>query len=327
MRRAVMAATGAALLLAALATEGATAATVWRHGILDAKSDAGITMMVTHGFAAKQGLDLKLLQFKNEVTELQALLSGSLDSYDGGAALVMTAAVRGADVKIIGCAWPGLPHVIFARSGIRRVEDLKGKTIAVSAPGSLPETLARAVLEQHHLTLADVHFASLGNDLDRYKAVATGVADAGVVSREYEPLASKSGLHILVSAQEAMPNYIRLCMVTTGANIAKRGSDVARFLAAEMAGLRYALANRDAALALTRKEAHIGASDPRPAYIYDWAVKTHAVDPQLRIPMDKLAWMDKQLVEIGKLKEPVPLAKFVDEGPRRAAEKLRAAAR
>ncbi len=36
---------------------------LWRHGVLDAKSDAGFSFMIDQGFAEKQGLKLKLLQF------------------------------------------------------------------------------------------------------------------------------------------------------------------------------------------------------------------------------------------------------------------------
>ena len=36
----------------------ARAAEPWRHGVFEAKSDAGILFMVTQGFAQKQGLDV-----------------------------------------------------------------------------------------------------------------------------------------------------------------------------------------------------------------------------------------------------------------------------
>jgi NitT/TauT family transport system substrate-binding protein len=76
---------------------------LWRHGIILAKSDAGIFFTVTKGFAEKQGLKLELDQFKSDVIELQALIAGDLDSFDGGPGAAMVAAARGADVKVIGC--------------------------------------------------------------------------------------------------------------------------------------------------------------------------------------------------------------------------------
>jgi NitT/TauT family transport system substrate-binding protein len=86
---------------------------VWRHGVLDAKSDAGFSYMVNQGFAEKEGLQLKMFPFKADTQLLQALLAGQLDSFEGSPGNDIMAAARGADVKIIGCTWPGLPHVIL----------------------------------------------------------------------------------------------------------------------------------------------------------------------------------------------------------------------
>ena len=43
-------------LAIALGTTPAAAQKVWRHAIIEAKSDAGFAMMVTRGFAEKQAL-------------------------------------------------------------------------------------------------------------------------------------------------------------------------------------------------------------------------------------------------------------------------------
>ncbi len=185
----------AVVLGAAAGSAGAATLKPWRHGTLDAKSDAGILFMIDQGFAEKQGLKLQIVQFHNDIVEIQALLAGDLDSYESSPGSAILAASRGADVKIIGCNWPVLPHALFVAKDIKSVADLKGKTIAVSAPGSLPDIFARAVLNQHHVPVSDVHFANLGNDPDRYKAVVAGIAQATVVSRQFEPVAEKPGRH------------------------------------------------------------------------------------------------------------------------------------
>ena len=58
---------------------------VWKHGILEAKSDAGFIAMVDKGgFAAKRGLKLEILQIKAGATLMKALVSGEIDSVDMG---------------------------------------------------------------------------------------------------------------------------------------------------------------------------------------------------------------------------------------------------
>src|SRR6266849_4797395 len=151
---------------------------IWRHGIIEAKSDAGILYMASkRDFAGKLGLKLDFVQLKNDAIALKALLAGELDSYEGGAGGAMAAAARGADVKFVGCNWLAAPHGVYVRPGIASMADLKGKSVAVSTPGSFPEIFARAAFEKAGIPAGQVRFAALGSDTDRYKALIAGVVD------------------------------------------------------------------------------------------------------------------------------------------------------
>jgi NitT/TauT family transport system substrate-binding protein len=97
----------AAAALAALSASAAAAQSAWRHGIIEAKSDAGILMMVTRGFAEKQGLKLEILQFKSDAIGLKALLAGEIESYDGALTGTVVAASLGVDVKLLAAIGPG----------------------------------------------------------------------------------------------------------------------------------------------------------------------------------------------------------------------------
>src|SRR5215831_17041749 len=180
-----------ALAVAFLLLGGLTAAhaqeKVWKHGILEAKSDAGFIAMVDKGgFAAKRGLRIELLQIKAGATLMKALVSGEIDSVDMGAAESIVAGVRGTGVKIVGCTWPGVPQVVLAKAEIKTLADLKGKTVAISSPGSLPDLLFRGMLDAANIPFSDVKLATQGADLDRYKSLVAGITDAAVVSNEFE---------------------------------------------------------------------------------------------------------------------------------------------
>ncbi|HEU5017446.1 MAG TPA: ABC transporter substrate-binding protein [Pseudolabrys sp.] len=280
---------------------------VWRHGLIKAKADAGIFMMVTtRDFAKKQGLDLKVSQFRNDQIALKALLAGQLDSYEGGPQGVFAADARGADVRILGCHWLVVPHGIYAVDSIKKVTDLKGKSIAVSAPNSMPDMLARFALEKYGLSPKDVKLAAVGGDRDRYNALIAGVVQAAVVSNEYQPVMPKS-IHLLLAGRDAMPKFLRVCLMTSQKVLDKKGKEAAHFLAAEMNALHYALSHKAETVALTEEIIHSKPGDPRPAFVYDDAVKHDAVDPSLPLPMDKLAWLQQQLIKAGTLKKPLGL--------------------
>ncbi|MBV8537919.1 MAG: ABC transporter substrate-binding protein [Alphaproteobacteria bacterium] len=299
----------------------ADAPLVWRHAIIEAKSDAGIFMMVTQGFAEKQGLKLEISQVKSDAIGLKALIAGELDGYDGIVGGTVLAAAHGADVKLIGCHWPGLPHGIFSKPTIASVKDLQGKTIAISTPSSLPEIIAREALAKYGVPADEVKFANMGGDLDRFKALVAGVADASVVSGEYEPVAEKEGLKLLIAGRDILPNYMRLCYFSTARAVAAHHEAAVRFMMAEMTALHYTLTHREETLKLTRDVTGIKPDDPRPAYIFDDAVKTHAVDPDLNIPVDKAQWMADQLIEDGKLPKHLDMHQMIDAGIRAEALK------
>lgn len=293
----------------------------WKHGVIEPKGDAGFMLMVgTRGFAERHDLKLTIVPLKNGATAHKALLSGELDSIESSPGATILAGAHGADIKIIGCDWPGVPHGLIVRSTISKVEDLKGKTIAVAAPGSLPNLLINAILEKYKIAQSDVRFANLGGDLDRYKAVLAGVADAGIVAAEFMSVAH-SDVKMLIDGQDVLPNYVRLCLAMTGKTIAGQREDAINFVAAEMDALRFAVSHRDETIALTRETIHAKPDDPRAAYAYDDTVKRHAIDPTVTLPLDKLNWMQGELVKAGNLKVPIDLAKITDADIRAQAVK------
>lgn len=317
----VIAALAFAGLVTALQPAGAQELKPWRHGVLDAKGDAGFSYMVGEGFAEKQGLKLKLFPFKADTQLLQALLAGELDSFEGSPGNDIMAAARGADVKIIGCTWPALPHVLLG-NGIASVQNLKGKTIAVGPAGSLPDLLFRILLKQSNIAVSEVRLTSVGNDIDRYKALAAHVVDAAIVSNEFVPVMDKQGLSLIAAARDFAPEFARLCIQSTSVVLKARPDDAAHFMAAEIAALRHAVSHREQTLALTRRLTNEKEDDPRAGYIFDWALKTRSLDPEVGIPLDELDYIQKQLLVTGNLQTPYDVKTMIDASVREKALKL-----
>jgi NitT/TauT family transport system substrate-binding protein len=311
----------AVLLLGGFGHAAAQEAKPWKHGVIEPKGDAGFMWMVgSRDFAAKHGLKLDIVSFKNGAIAHKALLSGEIDSIESSPGAAILAGSRGADIKIVGCDWPGVPHGLMVRHGIDKVADLKGKTVAVASPGSLPNLLLKALLEQNNVPESDVKVASLGGDLDRFKAVTAGVADAGIVAAEFMALAPK-GIRMLVHGRDALPNYVRLCLTMTGKTLTARREDAVNFVAAEMDALRYTATHRDETIALTREKTGAKPDDPKPAFAYDDTLQHKAIDAAITLPLDKLKWMEGELIKAGNLKGPVDLATITDQAIRDEAVK------
>lgn len=297
-----------ALLLAAPA---AAQTNKWRHSVLEPKSDAGIILMASRrGFFKTLGLDVEIVEIKNEMLGQRAAVAGELDSFDGSPPFAAVAG--GANLKVIGCHWTVLPYHIFARENVKTIQDMKGKTIATSASGSAPDMVARAVFEFHKVPVSSVTFANVGSDADRYRAVIQGVVDATVVSGEYTPNLARDKLHSIATAREAMPEYDRLCMTANGDALVKKRADAVRFLAGQMNAWNYALTHREETIALTREITGQKPDDKRPEWIYDNAIAEKAVDPSIPLSIKRLEGMKELLRKAGALTKDVDVSKMVD---------------
>jgi NitT/TauT family transport system substrate-binding protein len=295
---------------------------VWKHGILEAKSDAGFIAMVDKGgFAAKRGLKVELLQIKAGATLMKALISGEIDSVDMGAAESIVAGVRGTGVKIVGCTWPGVPQVVLAKADIKTLADLKGKTVAISSPGSLPDLLFRGMLDAATVPFADVKLATQGADLDRYKSLVAGITDAAVVSNEFEAVMPPN-IKVLAKGGSAVPKFIRLCVATSSKVLAERRDDLVKFVAAEMDAYKYAATHRAETVKIAHEMTNAKPDDTRAEFIYDQAVREKQIDPTLTIPVDRIDWMQELFVKAGVVPKVVPASTLIDTSVRDDAAKL-----
>jgi NitT/TauT family transport system substrate-binding protein len=312
----------AAVLLACGLSAARAQEKAWKLGILEPKSDAGFIAMVDKGgFAAKRGLKVELVSIKAGATLMKALVAGEVDSVDMGAAEEIVAGARGTGVKIVACTWPGMPQVVLARAAIKTPADLKGKTVAISSPGSLPDLLFRGMLDAEKVPVAEVKFATQGADLDRYKSLLVGITDAAVVSNEFEAV-MPANIHVLMKASEVVPKFIRLCLATNQEVLAKRRDDLVRFVAAEMDAYTYATTHVEATIKLAHEMTHAKPNDKRAEFITEEALKNHLIDASLAVPADRLEWMQELFVKAGVIKKPVPVASLIDASVRADAAKL-----
>ncbi len=298
----------------------AQAQKVWKHGMVEAKSDAGFVFMAEKGgFAEKNGIKLESMQFKGDAIALKALIAGEIDSYEGSPGAPMVAFSRGADVRLVGCYWPGLTYAIFSKADVKSITELKGKTFGISSPGALPDLFARAVLEKNNIDGKDVQYAAMGSDTDRFRAVMAGVIQAAASSSEFTPMTEKMGLKVLVHAHDVTPDYIRFCTYMSSKTISSRPDDAAKFLASSIQAYRHALKNRDQVVKLTREMTGAKEDDLRAEYVFDEVAKLNAVDSEMTIDRRKLDWMRDLFIKTETLQVPIQLDKFIDGGVREKA--------
>src|SRR4029078_8510234 len=100
------------------------------------------TIAVNQGFYKKHGLDVEIIK-TNTTAAVHAMLAGKMQMATGaGDATFVTATLEGAPPFVLVASWVNLfPSKIMAQKGIKKIEDLKGKTGHVGAPfGTIPDT-------------------------------------------------------------------------------------------------------------------------------------------------------------------------------------------
>jgi NitT/TauT family transport system substrate-binding protein len=210
---------------------------------------------------------------------------------------------------------------VLAKAEIKTLADLKGKNVAISSPGSLPDLLFRGMLDAANIPFADVKLAMQGADLDRYKSLVAGITDAAVVSNEFEAVMPPN-IHVLAKGGTAVPKFLRLCIATNSKVLAGRRADLVQFVAAEMDAYTYAAAHRDETIKLAHEMTRAKPDDKRAEFITDQALANKQIDPALAIPVDRIDWMQALFVKAGVIPKTVPVGSLVDTSVRDDAAKL-----
>ncbi len=309
-----------AALCAAHVAAPAQAQIKWRHGIVQSKADAGFFFMaIEKGYFKKRGLDVEFVDLRGNNDVIRALLAGELDSGEASPSSPLTAIERGADIRFIGSSMPGLPFALYVRKDIKSWEDLKGKTFAVSAPGTITDVIARAMLKRKGVDPDSIKLANAGGSAGRIRALAGGKVDATAASSEFIPDVEKLGIKVMALSADLVPDYPRFVIFARTDTLKQKREPVISFLAAYMEGLDYALKNRDETLKLAGKINDKPASDPQLAYIYDEAKLKGYVSVSSEIPRAKIEWLQNEMVRLGEIKKTIDLDKYIDETYRKEA--------
>lgn len=307
--------------MATAISSGAQATDTWRHGHDKAKGDAGIKFMAAE-FPEEFGVQMETVEFASSTLLVKALLAGEIDSYSTTPLVAIPAMSKGAKIRFVGCDWPGMTYDLYAKGDIKTLQDLKGRSIGVSGPGSAPDLFAREALRSAGIDPSEATFANAGGGGDRFRAVVAGIVDATATSSEFEPEAKKRGINIVARAADATPNLLRDCIVTTEDAINNRHELLVRFLATQMVGYQYALDHPEETHALAIKAAKLKADDPAPEFIFNEVIKDNAVTPDLAIPAEKLQWNVDMMKTNGRIEQTFDVTAFIDGSLREEALKL-----
>ncbi|MEA2658754.1 MAG: NitT/TauT family transport system substrate-binding protein, partial [Candidatus Binatota bacterium] len=122
---------------------------------------------------------------------------------------------------------------------IKRIEDLKGKRVAISRFGSLSDVSLRDALAFHKLRAnQDVLVAQLGGLGERMGALTSGVVDGAILNVDQVFQAEKMGFQILIDLRKLPLTYSTQGVVVSNNFLRAQRSTVKRFLRVYIEGIK-----------------------------------------------------------------------------------------
>jgi NitT/TauT family transport system substrate-binding protein len=123
----------------------------------------------------KYGLEVKLTYISSGTTAVTALLAGNIDICQVAGSSVVNAVAAGQDAVMIAGLYNIYPASLMVIPGIKTAQDLTGKALAISQPGSSTDVGIRMVLKQFGLIPdKDVTLLAIGEESARMAAMDTG---------------------------------------------------------------------------------------------------------------------------------------------------------
>ena len=152
-----------------------------------------------NGLFEKYGMKVEYVLIRGSGVALAALAADEIQFLYCAADATIPGMAAGSDAKLIGAPLVGLPWVLLVRKDIKRPEDLKGKSIAVTRAGDLTFRLARALLKKFNFTESDVALRTVGGtgQVEPFNAMRAGLAEAALVTPPLDARGRREGFNIV----------------------------------------------------------------------------------------------------------------------------------
>jgi NitT/TauT family transport system substrate-binding protein len=295
-----------AVLLAVLVFHGsAGAADKIRIGFAPGASSTPLPLARKKGFFREEGIEAEVIRMSSTVAAA-ALASAEADYVIGMSAL--RGAIQGLPLKVVASYIQGSTQTLVARSDIKTVSELKGRTITIGTPGGSPDRHARLMIKHFGLQPdKDVKFASGGLTEGRLARLQQGLIDATVVPVPLDLQAKKLGLNVLARAYEIF-SYPEGGLVTTTMKIKGKPDEVKRVIRAGIKASRFIKTNRDATIQFLMEWQRIDKEIATGTYEY----LSKATNESGSLSEDGFRLMIEEIKELAKVSREIPMSDVAD---------------
>jgi ABC-type nitrate/sulfonate/bicarbonate transport system substrate-binding protein len=303
----------------------ARAADVIRYGIDD---DANINRLLQvvaerEGLFAREGVEVQMVVFASSFRPLpgarpmslrEAMAKGDIDMSRQQFPLLVNDAMAGHAAKGISVAMANPLYFLVARAEIKSFADLKGKTVAITAPRDGITLWTRKLLALHGLGDGDATLKSIAGSEGRLTCVKSG--DCAAASLGQPPIldALAAGSHVLGLNNE-VPAIMYQVDIANPTWAAAHRDIVVKYIRATTAAARFIedQKNRDEVVKVTAEYMKEPPDRARAMLDPIWDRKNRVLPQRAAFDMESIKGAIAVMGDYGVLKEPLPPPeRFID---------------
>jgi NitT/TauT family transport system substrate-binding protein len=198
------------------------------------------------GFFKAQGLDPKISYIAGSTSSIPALLNGDVQIVETQPAASLQAQLKGQDTVALAAHAPYADLRFISQQSITKMEDLKGKTVAMTKAGTVSDTVGRAVLPKFGLTPdKDLRIVYVDTQPGQLAALQSKSVDAMLTPPPFDEIAKKAGFRELFNVRTLNYAYPSDGVVTTRKYLKEHPDIVVKYLKAFEQAVHWAPANPD----------------------------------------------------------------------------------
>ncbi len=185
------------------------------------------------GLFRKHGLDMQFILMPRNPLAVAALIAGEIDAAIIGPGHLVNAGLSGADLIGIATFHQKLDFRLNSRPDIKKAEDLRGKRVAISGPGSTSHLVSLLSLQGLNIDPVQGRIAFLtipGTEMNRRLALETGGVDATTLRGSVGDLYGNKGYNVLYNLKTTGATLPQNMLVTTRRTAAAKPQVIEAYL-------------------------------------------------------------------------------------------------
>lgn len=166
-----------------------------RVGLLPVVDVGPFYLAIENGYFKAEGLEVEPVVMASGAASINALLNGELDISMGSyPASLLAQSKKAADLKIIAEALAAKPgHLVLGappNSPVKKMEDVAGRRVAITAKNTMCDLAPKAVLESHSVDFSKIQWVEMGFP-QMIPALERGEVDAACLVEPWVTTAAK----------------------------------------------------------------------------------------------------------------------------------------